>query len=215
MNLLDIWGLWSTNPLDIWGIWSAPLQDVRETPGYSGPMKCWMFWACIIKCCQSAKDKLFLDWQPLKSIHPCVQINNPYQNQRGKTFRHSLLNFHSWNCSGILENSFREFSSPGIKKSWKILSWKKIVLEFSQNKNIFSWNLQFWNFPFLEFSIPGILSWNFLFLESYFTEFSCYRGSTKLLSKQGVLLKVNASAMTKWWPKWLAVQIGDQNACMT
>ena len=74
----------------------------------------------------------------------------------------------------ILENSVREFSFPGIKKSWKILSWKKIVLEFSQNNLYFPWNLQFWNFPFLEFSTPGILSWNFLFLESYFTEFSCY-----------------------------------------
>ena len=26
MNVLDIWGLWSTNLLDIWGIWSATLQ---------------------------------------------------------------------------------------------------------------------------------------------------------------------------------------------
>ena len=68
MNLLDIWGLWSTNLLDIWSIWSATLQDIRETPGYSGPMKCWMFWPCVIKCCQSAKDKLFLNWQPLKSL---------------------------------------------------------------------------------------------------------------------------------------------------
>ena len=105
----------------------------------------------------------------------CLEINTKIKGQKFQAF--SLLNFHSWNCSGILENSLREFSSPGIKKSWKILSWKKIVLEFSQ-KNFtqffFSWNLQFWNFPFLEFSIPGILSWNFLFLESYFTEFSCY-----------------------------------------
>ena len=94
---------------------------------------------------------------------------------KGQKFQaFSLLNFHSWNCFGILENSFREFSFPGIKKSWKILSWKKIVLEFSQNNLYFPWNLQFWNFPFLEFSTPGILSWNFLFLESYFTEFSCY-----------------------------------------
>ena len=74
MNLLDIWGLWSTNHLDIWSIWSATLQDIRETPGYSGPMKCWMFWACIIWCSQFAKGKLFLDWQPLKSIHPYVLL---------------------------------------------------------------------------------------------------------------------------------------------
>ena len=62
----------------------------------------------------------------------------------------------------------------------EILSWKKIVLELTQNNSYFPWNLQFWNFPFLEFSTPGILSWNFLFLESYFTEFSCYRFFTCL-----------------------------------
>ena len=103
----------------------------------------------------------------------CLEINTKIKGSKisGILF----LNFHSWNCSRILENSFREFSFPGIKKSWKILSWKKIVLEFSQNNLYFPWNLQFWNFPFLEFSTPGILSWNFLFLESYFTEFSCYR----------------------------------------
>ena len=102
----------------------------------------------------------------------CLEINTKIKGSKisGILF----LNFHSWNCSRILENSFREFSFPGIKKSWKILSWKKIVLEFSQNNLYFPWNLQFWNFPFLEFSTPGILSWNFLFLESYFTEFSCY-----------------------------------------
>ena len=103
----------------------------------------------------------------------CLEINTKIKGSKisGILF----LNFHSWNCSRILENSFREFSFPGIKKSWKILSWNKIVLEFSQNNLYFPWNLQFWNFPFLEFSTPGILSWNFLFLESYFTEFSCYR----------------------------------------
>ena len=103
----------------------------------------------------------------------CLEINTKIKGSKisGILF----LNFHSWNCSRILENSFREFSFPGIKKSWKILSWKTIVLEFSQNNLYFPWNLQFWNFPFLEFSTPGILSWNFLFLESYFTEFSCYR----------------------------------------
>ena len=103
----------------------------------------------------------------------CLEINTKIKGSKisGILF----LNFHSWNCSRILENSFREFSFPGIKKSWKILSWKKIVLEFSQNNLYFPWNLQFWNFPFLEFSTPGILSWNFLFLESYFTEFSCYQ----------------------------------------
>ena len=108
----------------------------------------------------------------------CLEINTKIKGSKisGILF----LNFHSWNCSRILENSFREFSFPGIKKSWKILSWKKIVLEFSQNNLYFPWNLQFWNFPFLEFSTPGILSWNFLFLESYFTEFSCYQvGSVK------------------------------------
>ena len=105
----------------------------------------------------------------------CLEINT---NIKGSKISGILfLNFHSWNCSRILENSFREFSFPGIKKSWKILSWKKIVLEFSQNNLYFPWNLQFWNFPFLEFSTPGILSWNFLFLESYFTEFSCYLGT--------------------------------------
>ena len=193
MNLLDIWGLWSMNLLDIWdipGIWSATLQDIRKTPGYSGPMNFWMFWACIIKCCQSAKDNLFLDWQPLKSMHPYVLLRDQYQNQRVKNLNILFLNFHSWNCSRILENSFREFSFPGIKKSWKILSWKKIVLEFSQNNLYFPWNLQFWNFPFLKFSIPGILSWNFLFLESYFTEFSCY--------PRGPVLPKSALVITYW-----------------
>ena len=109
----------------------------------------------------------------------CLEINTKIKGSKisGILF----LNFHSWNCSRILENSFREFSFPGIKKSWKILSWKKIVLEFSQNNLYFPWNLQFWNFPFLEFSTPGILSWNFLFLESYFTEFSCYHYENNIL----------------------------------
>ena len=102
----------------------------------------------------------------------CLEINTKIKGSKISGIH--FLNFHSWNCSRILENSFRENSFPGIKKSWKILSWKKIVLEFSQNNLYFPWNLQFWNFPFLEFSTPGILSWNFLFLESYFTEFSCY-----------------------------------------
>ena len=93
MNLLDSWGLWSTNLLDSWGIWSATLQDICKSPGYSGPMKCWMFWACIIKCCQSAKDKLFLDWQPLKSMHPYVLFRDQYQNQRVKNLGHSLSEF--------------------------------------------------------------------------------------------------------------------------
>ena len=102
----------------------------------------------------------------------CLEINT---NIKGSKISGILfLNFHSWNCSRILENSFREFSFPGIKKSWKILSWKKIVLEFSQINLYFPWNLQFWNFPFLEFSTPGILSWNYLFLESYFTTYSFY-----------------------------------------
>ena len=88
-NLLNIWGLWSANLLDIWAIWSTiffifgnyegriswifvNLLDIHESLGYLGPMKhkspgCLgplkrlsrMFWACIIKCSQSAKDKLF------------------------------------------------------------------------------------------------------------------------------------------------------------
>ena len=72
---------------------------------------------------------------------------------------------------GILENSVTEYSFPGIKKSWKILSWKKIVLEFSQNnltkKNIFpgiysSGIFHSWNFPFLEFCPGTFCSWNLI-----------------------------------------------------
>ena len=87
----------------------------------------------------------------------CLEINT---NIKGSKISGILfLNFHSWNCSRILENSFREFSFPGIKKSWKILSWKKIVLEFSQNN--FTEKYIFLEFTVLEFSIPGIFhSWN-------------------------------------------------------
>ena len=87
----------------------------------------------------------------------CLEINTKIKGSKisGILF----LNFHSWNCSRILENSFREFSFPGIKKSWKILSWKKIVLEFSQNN--FTRKIFFLEFTVLEFSIPGIFhSWN-------------------------------------------------------
>ena len=65
----------------------------------------------------------------------------------------------------ILENSVREFSFPGIKKFWKILSWKKTVLEFYRNnftKKIFfpgiysSGIFHSWN-SVLELSVPGIL----------------------------------------------------------
>ena len=87
----------------------------------------------------------------------CLEINTKIKGSKisGILF----LNFHSWNCSRILENSFREFSFPGIKKSWKILSWKKIVLEFSQNN--FTKKIFFLEFTVLEFSIPGIFhSWN-------------------------------------------------------
>ena len=165
--------------LDIWGIWSVTLQGIHKTPGYSGPMKYWMFWACIIKSSQFAQEKLFLDWRPLKSTHPYVLLRNQYQNQRGNNSRHSLY----WNFTpGIFLESWKilsgnflllELKNPGKFCPGRKLSWNFLKNNFT--KKYFSWNLQFWNFPFLEFSIPGILSWNFLFLESYFTEFSCYQ----------------------------------------
>ena len=135
----------------------------------------------------------------------CLEINTKIKGSKisGILF----LNFHSWNCSRILENSFREFSFPGIKKSWKILSWKKIVLEFSQNNLYFPWNLQFWNFPFLEFSTPGILSWNFLFLESYFKEFSCYRGNDIYLKIKTELLRIYSEKPLDSYKKALTRQM--------
>ena len=36
MNVLDIWGLWSTNLLYIWGIWSATLQIFVNLPDIQG-----------------------------------------------------------------------------------------------------------------------------------------------------------------------------------
>ena len=112
-------------------------------------------------------------------MHPYVLLRNQYQNQRGKNFRHSLywiftpgIALESWK---ILSGNFLflELKNPGKFCPGRKLSWN--FLKIISQKKYFSWNLQFWNFPFLEFSIPGILSWNFLFLESYFTEFSCYR----------------------------------------
>ena len=111
-------------------------------------------------------------------MHHYVLLRNHYQNQRGKNFRHSLywiftpgIALESWK---ILSGNFLflELKIPGKFCPGRKLSWN--FLKIISHKKYFSWNLQFWNFPFLEFSIPGILSWNFLFLESYFTEFSCY-----------------------------------------
>ena len=136
-------------------------------------MKCWMFWACMIKCSQFAKGKLFFGLATPKIHSPLC-----YQNQRGKNFRHSLyfifipgIALESWK---ILSGNFLflELKNPGKFCPGRKLSWN--FLKIISQEKYFSWNLQFWNFPFLEFSTPGILSWNFLFLESYFTEFSCY-----------------------------------------
>ena len=111
-------------------------------------------------------------------MHHYVLLRNQYQNQRGKNFRHSLywiftpgIALESWK---ILSGNFLflELKNPGKFCHGRKLSWN--FLKIISPKKYFSWNLHFWNFPFLEFSIPGILSWNFLFLESYFTEFSCY-----------------------------------------
>ena len=170
MNLLDIWGLWSMNLLDTWGIGSVTLQDFCETHGYSGPMRCWMFWVYIINYSQFLKGKLFFGLTTPEVSAPLCSTQK------------------SIPISGILFTLLQIFT-PGIAlESWKILSGNFLFLElknpgkFCPGRKL-SWNFlkiiyifpgiyssgifHSWNFPLLEFC-PGtfcswnLISWNFL-----------------------------------------------------
>ena len=163
MNLLNIWGLWSRNLLDSWGLWSTNLQDIRKSPGYLGPIKCWIFWACMIKCSQFAKGKLFFGLATPKIHSPLC-----YQNQRGKNFRHSLyfifipgIALESWK---ILSGNFLflELKNPGKFCPGRKLSWNflKIIYIFP---GIYSSGIfHSWNFPFLEFCPGTFCYWNLI-----------------------------------------------------